>query len=181
MIQGRKASTSFLKKRSKKLLALIAATLLGSCGFRPLYAPGGQQDAAMSAIFVDVIPDRQGQLLREALQAHLEGTDNAAAKRFTLSIAYAEHVEGVGIQNDNSSTRTRVTGDVTWSLKPLGIGASQIAGGKVRALDGYDISNEQFFYADLSMEALNRRIADALADQITQAIAVYFRKHPSPG
>lgn len=168
----------FLKTTA--LLGFAAMTCLTGCGFHPLYAPGGEQDADMSAIFVDVIPDRQGQLLRQSLQEHLEGTDDAVAKRFILSIAYAEHVEGIGIQSDNSSTRTRVTGDVTWSLKPIGIHSSQITGGKVRALDGYDISNEQFFYSDLSLEALNRRMANALADQITQAIAVYFRKHPSP-
>jgi LPS-assembly lipoprotein len=156
---------------------------LSGCGFHPLYAPGGAQDADLSAVFVDIIPDRSGQLLRQALQERLEGSDNAAAKRFVLSVSYGAHVIGIGIQNDNSSTRTRVSGDATWSLRAVGAvaGTTQITGGTVRTLDGYNVINEQFFYSDLAQDAVYRRVADALADQITQALSVYFRAHPSAG
>jgi LPS-assembly lipoprotein len=95
-----------------------------------------------------------------------------------LTVVYRENVSGIGIQNDNSSTRTRVVGTATWSLHPVGEDSKQITGGTVRSLDGYNIVNEQFFYSDLSQEAANRRVAEALADQITQALSVYFRKHP---
>jgi LPS-assembly lipoprotein len=166
---------------SKKNVFLLLA--LAGCGFHPLYAPDGAQDAALSAVFVDIIPDRSGQLLRQALQARLEGSDNAAAKRFVLSVSYAAHVTGIGIQNDNSSTRTRVSGDATWSLRAVGAvaGTTQITGGTVRALDGYNVIDEQFFYSDLAQDAVYRRVADSLADQITQALSVYFRAHPAAG
>ncbi len=166
---------------SKKNVFLLLA--LASCGFHPLYAPGGAQDVALSEVFVDVIPDRAGQLLRQALQQRLEGSDNAAAKRFVLSVSYAPHVVGIGIQNDNSSTRTRVSGDATWSLRAVGAvaGTTQITGGTVRALDGYNVIDEQFFYSDLALEAVYGRVADSIADQITQALSVYFRSHPAAG
>ena len=158
---------------------LLGLALLGGCGFHPLYEPGSQQDAALSAIFVDLIPNRPGQLLREALQAKLEGTDNAVAKRFVLGVAYAEHNNPIGIQNDNSSTRTRVNGDATWSLRAVGAGAPEITGGTVRTLDGFNVIDEQYFYSDLSQDAVDHRVADNLADQITQALALYFRSHPN--
>jgi hypothetical protein len=40
------------------------------------------------------------------------------------------------------------------------------------------VIDEQFFYSDLSSEAIQRRMGDALADQIVQALAIYFRAHP---
>jgi LPS-assembly lipoprotein len=165
----------FVARRSV-LLGCLAS--LAGCGFHPLYAPGEAQDAALSSIFVDLIPDRSGQLLREALQARLDANDNAEAKAFVLRVVYRESISGIGIQNDNSSTRTRLVGNATWSLHPVGEDSKQITGGTVRSLDGYNIVNEQFFYSDLSQEAVNRRLAEALADQITQALSVYFRKHP---
>jgi len=166
---------------SKKNFLLLFA--LAGCGFHPLYAPGGAQDADLSAIFVDIIPDRSGQLLRQALQERLEGSDNAAAKRFVLSVSYGAHVIGIGIQNDNSSTRTRVSGDATWSLRAVGAeaGTTQITGGTVRTLDGYNVIDEQYFYSDLALDTVYRRVADQLADQITQALSVYFRAHPLAG
>ncbi len=164
--------------RRAMLLASLAA--LSACGFHPLYAPGSQQDAALSEIFVDIIPNRNGQLLREALQAKLEGTDNAAAKRYVLGVAYAEQSSAIGIQNDNSSTRTRVNGNATWSLRAVGTGTPEITGGIVRTLDGFNIIDEQYFYSDLSQDAADHRVADNLADQITQALALYFRSHPNP-
>jgi LPS-assembly lipoprotein len=168
----------FFSKKNVFLLFLLAA-----CGFHPLYAPAGAPDAALSEVFVDVIPDRPGQLLRQALQERLDGSDDAAAKRFVLSVSYTPHVIGIGIQNDNSSTRTRVTGDATWSLRAVGAvaGTTQITGGTVRALDGYNVVDEQFFYSDLSLDATYRRVAESVADQITQALAVYFRRHPVSG
>ncbi len=172
----------FFFSKKNILLAGITLALVG-CGFHPLYAPGGAQDVALSEVFVDVIPDRAGQLLRQALQERLEGSDNAAAKRFVLSVAYTPHVVGIGIQNDNSSTRTRVSGDATWSLRAVGAvaGTTQITGGTVRALDGYNVIDEQFFYSDLALEAVYGRVADSIADQITQALSVYFRSHPAAG
>jgi hypothetical protein len=43
------------------------------------------------------------------------------------------------------------------------------------------VIDEQFFYSDLAQDAVYRRVADSLADQITQALSVYFRAHPAAG
>ena len=131
----------------------------------------------MAAVFVDIIPNRSGQLLRQALQSRLEGSTSGVGKRYTLDVGYSESVQGVGVQSDNSTTRNRDVGNAVWSLHSADNSAVQIAGGSVRSLDGYNIIDEQFFYADLSQEAVQRRLAEALADQIVQGIAVYFNTH----
>jgi hypothetical protein len=62
-------------------------------------------------------------------------------------------------------------------LKKAGFLGATVASGSARALDGANDINSQFFYLDLSTEAINRRMGDALADQIVQQIAAYFRTH----
>ena len=154
------------------------ASFVSGCGFHPLYAPGSKQLAAMQSVYVDIIANRSGQLLRQALQARLEGSDNDVPKRYTLSVQFAEASEAISVQSDNSVTRLRDVGRANWALFPLGVGTGELARGNVRSVDGYNIIDEQYFYMDLSEEATQRRLADALADQIVTGLGVYFGKHP---
>ena len=41
-------------------------------------------------------------------------------------------------------------------------------------MDGINIFDTQYFAADLENEAVQRRLADALADQITLQLAAFF-------
>jgi hypothetical protein len=43
-------------------------------------------------------------------------------------------------------------------------------------VDGLNIFDAQYFAGDLENEAVTRRLADALADQITIQLAAYFRR-----
>ena len=157
-----------------------AATLaLGGCGFHPLYAPGGSTAVGLKDIFVDVIPNRNGQLLREALERRLEGTGSDGSKQYELTVGLIFAGSAIGIQGDNSSDRTRFLGTASWTLKQPGFFGKKIVSGTVRSLDGANVIDEQFFYSDLSTEAIERRMGDNLADQIVQALAVYFRAHPN--
>ena len=157
------------------------ALLVAGCGFQPLYSLQHNQTANLAAVYVSIIPNRSGQLLRQALQSRLEGSASGVAKRYTLDVGYAESVQGIGVQSDNSTTRNRDIGNAVWSLHSADSAGVQIAGGTVRTLDGYNIVDEQFFYADLSEEAAERRLAEALADQIVQGLAVYFGTHARQG
>jgi LPS-assembly lipoprotein len=148
------------------------------CGFHPLYGQYGSRRAALSAVYVNIIPNRSGQLLRQALQARLEGTDDAVAKRYTLSVGFGLVNQLVGVQNDNSVSRVRDVGTATWTLFPLGEPTNTIATGTARSVDGYNVFDAQLFYQDLSEQETEHRLAEALADQILIGLTVYFDKHP---
>jgi LPS-assembly lipoprotein len=162
----------------RTVLCLLAFCLAG-CGFHPLYAPGTGDEAKLQSVYVAIIANRPGQLLREALQQRLEGTDSTVAKRFILTVTYSEGGEALGIQSDSVITRNRDTGKAVWVLQQADPPGLKLSYGTVRSVDGYDILNEQFFYSELAEEAVQRRLADAMADQIVQSLAVYFRAHPS--
>lgn len=162
-------------------LRLAACGALGGCGFHPLYAENSRVDApaALGEIFVARIPERTGQELRQALQARLDGSGSASRKRFELTASYFIEQQTLSIQQDNSSTRSRLIGHVSWLLRSDIPQAPIITSGFARALDGNNIVDEQFFYADLQTAAAQQRLAGALADQVTQQLAVYFEQHPN--
>ncbi len=163
---------------ARRTALLGLAGLAAGCGFHPLYQQGTTQQAALAAIYVNIIPNRYGQLLRQALQARLEGADGGNAKQYTLTVGLSESVQALDVQNDNSTTRNRAIGTAVWSLHAVDKGSAQIAGGTVRSVDGYNIIDEQFFYADMEQDQAEHRLTDALADQIVTGLALYFAKHP---
>ncbi len=168
------------------LLALGACALLSGCGFQPVYMPtasgkAGVAQRELAAIQVDLIPDRPGQLLRQALQQRLEGAGEAAAHRYDLSVGFGISGEGIAVQPDSIATRVRTIGSATWTLTAQDPGQTRLTSGYARAVDGYNIFDTQYFAADLENEAITKRLAEALADQITLQLATYFRKRGATG
>jgi LPS-assembly lipoprotein len=156
---------------------MVCAASLSGCGFHPVYGAGQPAQAELAAVYVNIIPNRSGQLLRQALQAKLEGRSADVPKRYALAVSYGESVQSLDTQADNSTTRNRAVGTATWTLHAVDNPAVRLAGGTVRSVDGYNIIDEQFFYSDLSQDAVEHRLADALAGEITLGLSLYFDKH----
>ena len=62
------------------------------------------------------IPDRPGQLLRQALQARLN-SDGGAQRRYDLDVVYWIAGDGIALLPDTSVTRLRLTGYANWALR----------------------------------------------------------------
>lgn len=166
-------------RRRTLLVGGTATATLGGCGFHPLYLPasGGKAGAAsagLSAVYVPVIAERSGQLLRQALQRRTEGSGSGVAKRYELVAAPALASEGIAIQRDTSTTRVRLIGTATWSLRELNLQHTVLLSGANRIVDGYNILNQQYFAADLESEAAVRRIMESMADLIVARVAIWF-------
>ena len=163
----------------RRAALLGGGAALAGCGFRPLYAPAasgapGPAAAEMAAIYVPVFADRPGQLLRQELQQRFEGTGTGTAKRYELVASIAVNAEAIAIQRDSSSSRVRLIGSAPWVLRTLSLDHAVLAQGTSRILDGYNILNQQFFAADLESEVVVRRVAAALADQISTQVGAFF-------
>ena len=120
------------------------------------------------------MPNRAGQLFRQALQQRLEGSGAGAAKRYELGALLSLAPEALGIQRDNSSTRVRLIGTAAWTLRDLLADQALVANGTARSVDGYNVLNQQFFALELENEAATRRVTAALADQVTVQLASFF-------
>ncbi len=158
---------------------LGAATALSGCGFHPLYAPpsgGTATGAELQAVYIGIMPERSGQLLRQALQRRFEGTGDGIAKKYELTANLGISSEAIAIQRDSSATRVRMVGTAPWFLKMFSLDQKLLTQGSARILDGYNVNNQQYFAADLESETVVRRIAEAIADQITIQVASYLRR-----
>ena len=167
--------------RRRQLLALGAGGALSGCGFQPVYMPtasgtAGAPQRELAAIQVALIPDRPGQLLRQALQDRLEMGASGIARRYDLTVSFWIAGEGIAVQQDSTATRLRETGNANWTLVAQDVGRTRLTSGFARAIDAINITDEQYFGADLENESLQRRMAGAIADQITMQLAIYFRR-----
>jgi LPS-assembly lipoprotein len=167
--------------RRRALLVLGTAGALSGCGFQPVYMPtaSGQPGVAqrdLAAVFVDIIPDRPGQELRQALQERFERAGGASGQLYELTVQYWISGEGIAVQPDNSVTRIRAIGNANWVLVAKDPARTRLTNGSARSFDAYNILDEQYFAADLENQALQKRVAEAIADQITLQLATYFHK-----
>ncbi|MFL5283791.1 MAG: LPS assembly lipoprotein LptE [Rhodopila sp.] len=164
----------------RRWLCLGAVAALGGCGFQPVYMPtaSGKTGAAqreLQTVFVGIIPERPGQILRQALQERL-GSDAGAPSQYELRVVYGIPAEGIAIQPNDIATRLRLTGRATWTLFARDAKHTALITGSARAIDGINIFDAQYFAADLEVETVQKRLAQNLADQITTQLAIWFRR-----
>jgi LPS-assembly lipoprotein len=164
-----------------RLLIFVVGLALGGCGFHPLYGSAGNgaaapAEAGLSQVSVGLIPERSGQLLREALQARFERGGGGVAARYDLAVSYAVSGDALAIQPDSSVSRVRLMGAAIWSLTAQDPQRRTLTTGTARAMDAYNLLNTQLFAADLDSEAVQRRLADTIAEQITLQLASWFDK-----
>ncbi|HUN44498.1 MAG TPA: LPS assembly lipoprotein LptE [Acetobacteraceae bacterium] len=159
-------------------MALGSAALVAGCGFQPVYMPTasgkpGPAERNLAAIHVNLIPDRPGQELRQDLQERF-GSDSGGSSRYNLAVSFSVSGEGIGILPDTIATRIRLIANATWTLTtPDG---AHITNGAARALDAFNVLDQQYFAADMDNDALQQRLASVIADQITMQLAAYFRR-----
>lgn len=161
-------------------LAASLTVVVAGCGFQPVYMPTasgkpGVAQRELASVYVPVIPERPGQLLRQALQKRF-GDDSGAASAYDLRVAFSISGEGIAIQTNTIASRIRFIGDASWTLVPRDAAQNPIASGSARAMDGINIFDEQYFAADLQTEAVQGRIAENIAQQIATQLAIWFRK-----
>ncbi len=167
----------------RRLLAAAAGlglAPLSGCGFQPVYrgtASGNPGPAAreLASIHVLLIPDRPGQLLRQALQQRLHGADDTTERRYDLGVFYWIAGEGIAILPDNTNTRTRLIAHANWTLAARDPAHTHVITGSARALEGVNVFDTQYFAGDLETEQASARLADQVADQITLRLAAFFR------
>src|SRR3954453_10186943 len=154
------------RRRICHLLPLGSAAIVAGCGFQPVYMPtasdkAGPAQREMAAVFVPVIPDRPGQLLRQALQRQF-GSDSGVPAQYDLRVFYAITGEGISVQTNNIATRVRLTGIASWALVERNPQQTPLTSGSARSIDGLNIFNEQYFAADLETETVQKRIAESV-------------------
>ena len=165
------------------LVAGVVGGLAG-CSPHPLYAPnafgnGGPQAMSVQAqlrqVQVALLPERTGQLLREALQSRLEAGETPDYTRYSLAVSFNIAEIGLGIQNDSSITYLRFIATAPWSLTEQDSPTNQIlVSNTAQAADDLNTFDNAPFGQELETSTVDARLANAIADQIVIRLAHYF-------
>jgi len=169
-------------KQHLRLLAAVAligaAAALGACGYRPLYATSGAGDASgvaavqsLESIHVDPIPNREGQMMRTALERRL-AVRPGAETRYTLSVTLSESVSTFAVERDAFATRANLELTAVYELKDNQSGKTMTQG-QTRAVASYNFLNSEYATFAARQDARKRAI-DTLADDIRTRLASYF-------
>ncbi|WP_146585001.1 LPS assembly lipoprotein LptE [Puniceibacterium confluentis] len=153
------------KRRS---LLLGAAALLASCGFTPVYGPGGGAEALLGQIALDAPDTREGYLLTQRLEERLgRGLGGA----YALSYAISVETEGLGTTSDGSTTRYQLLGKVAYSLKDAATGAT-LNSRDTSAFSGYSATGSNVATLAAERDA-TRRLMVILGDQMVDQLVLW--------
>jgi LPS-assembly lipoprotein len=135
----------------------------------------------MDEVSVANIPDRSGQVLRQSLADQMQTAGAPTQEIFLLSVSYNIAVQGVGLQQDTSSTRNRFIATANWTLAPIGSPHLPLTQGQASTEDALNIIDQQYFASALETNTIDRQLADEIATQISAQVAAYFKTHPTAG
>lgn len=165
----------------RRLLAALPALLLSGglaggltgCGFRPLYGRGPAEDALraeLATVAVARIPERSGQLLRNALERRLERAGGGRPKLYTLSVALEERIEELGVERDNTAARANLYMTARFVLARDG---RRLLSGTSQSIAAYNILAQPYATV-ISQKDSRERAAEQLAEDIVRRLAVFF-------
>ncbi len=162
-------------------MTVVCGLMVSACGFAPLYGgdAGGDVSAQLEQVKIAEIPERTGQLLQQSLEAQMQRDGAPVSELYLLNVDYNINVQGIGIQQDTSSTRNRFIATATWTLVPIGRPATVLAKGTATTEDADNVIDNQYFASELEGGTVNQQLADEIAGQITGQVAVWFRAHPA--
>ena len=163
-----------------RLAGLITALLLTGCGFAPMYGKHEvtQQSAVASGlndVYIDNIPDRDGQYLRNLLIDRFYSTGRPADPKYTLIVAELnEEKRELDLTKSAETTRAqlRITANIALVDRATG---QQVLGRQLLAITSYNILQSEFSTRVTEDNARLNALAD-LARQIELALALQLTR-----
>jgi len=171
--------TSHPTRRAALVLGLAGG--LSGCGFQPVYMANGKDPGAaadLAAIEIKPLYERPGQILRQALLGRFR-TESGTPRHADLQINFWISGEAQGVLNFTQPTRIRLVGIANWTLTSRDAKSTRLTEGTERVIDGFDIFDSAYFTIDLNNEAVQRRIAEEMANRITLHLAAWLHQHPT--
>lgn len=160
------------------LVLLSGLLALSACGFKPMYAETGTNQA-LQATFAGVkvapVPGRLGQVVRNHLLDRINPYGSPSAPDYVLKIALEQETEGFGFRSDESITRESYVLEVVFQLLDANSG-KVVFEDLVRSVHTYDVVQSDFanFSAQQDAEA---RTALQVSELITARLGMFFAEN----
>ena len=157
------------------MFALLGATLLGGCNYRPLYGSsveGSGVAATLSSISIPEADTRVGQIIRNDLISGMRPGNGGAAERYSLTLQPELKSTDVIAKSQPATTRQSVNLVVIYELADRQSG-SIVHRGKTFSQASFDLVRQPFADKQAEDDATARAAHEVSAD-IRTRLAAYF-------
>ena len=164
----------------KILITIASILLLSACGFSPMYgANSSKNNTAIKTELTDIeialIPDREGQYLRNALIDRFYIHGSPATPKFRLVVKEVdENVSNFDVTIDSEVTRRQLKLSTSMSLIDLDSG-SVVLTRSLQSITSYNVLESEFSTIVTEQSARDAALDD-IARQIERSVVLYFKK-----
>lgn len=153
----------------RAVLSVLALTVLSGCGFKPLYAGGGD---LIGRIELGDVDGRSSYYLREALRRRLgDGQDGAL---YRLEVATEIETDSLVLREDDATTRFSYRATASVQVTRLETNETVLTD-EVRVISSYDATSSP--YASRTAErAIEQQVADTLGERISSRVIAGLAK-----
>ena len=168
-----------LYKRFLCLLTLSCQLVLTGCGFQPLYMKTTTNvTEELQKVKVAVIPNRNGQILRNHLIDRLSTRNPSVVPAYQLKVSLAEKSDNLAFRRDHTPRHTRIRITATYRLIDLDSG-KVIVTGNTSQIASYSLgATAEFgsFSSEVASHTIRERALRIIAEDVRVKLASYFNK-----
>ena len=146
----------------------MGALALSGCGFAPAYGPGGTARGLQDNIHIDEPDTRETFLVTRRVEERL-GAGGASAP-YTMGLAVSVSESSQGSSSDGATTRFRMVGTLTYSLRRAGE-KTAFETGTVQSFTGYSATSSTAATLAAQRDA-RERLMVILADQLVDRLVI---------
>ncbi len=161
----------------RALFLFLLISTVSACGFKPMYKNGSTfnngQSIPSAAVYIDNIPDRDGQYLRNLLidRIYTSGRPINATYKLKLS-PLKERLVGLDIKKDASSTITQKT--LSTKMELINNTTEKVVmTRRLRVSGSHNVLDNQFANS-VSERAITNSLLREIADHAVNELNLYF-------
>jgi LPS-assembly lipoprotein len=156
-------------RRGLGMVLGLGLSVLGGCGWAPLYADRetGPADEEVRAIRVAPISERIGQRLALALRQSLNPTGEPAPQRYLLRTTLQTARQDLGVQTQGFGTRGRLDAYANFFLSDSTSG-TQLLSGTSHVAESFDILANEYSDVVAEDDARTRAVEEMRRDIVTR-------------
>lgn len=157
-------------------LVFFVCLSLSGCGFRPMHTnsvkPSIQESAVYQSIKIDIVPNREGQILRNELIDRLYIYNSVTNPQYTLTIdPIKESPRDIAITKSSEATRAQLW--MTSAMHLKNVAGEEILSRDLRSIASYNTLESEFATRVTEKAARESALVD-LARQIELQLNLYF-------
>ena len=150
---------------------------LTGCGFSPVYQSGSGSVAKellleMAKVDIEVIPDREGQMLRNFLFDRMQPRGQAKKLLYSLKTRVNVTTRDLGVQLDETTARSRVDINASYTLSGNGVSRTFTS----RSASSFSTVDVEYASLVAEQDAIERSLR-TIADEMTVRVAAVLKAH----